>query len=278
MQILDTLYFGNTLRAWIIALSLAIGLPLTLGVVRAVLIRRLRKLASRTRTHFDDTVVDVLGHTKMYFLLFLGVWAAARTVALPHQADTILRYLAVLAIVMQAGSWANVAINAFLHRRMRLTLEQDPAAATTLSALGLLIRIALWSLLLLAALQNLGIEVGPLLTGLGVGGIAVALALQNILGDLFASLSIVLDKPFVLGDFIIVDDLMGTIENGGAQDDTRTQSFGRAAHLLQLGPAQVPHTQLQADVRAPHCLQCGRDLPDSAGQAGTHSGHDQGSH
>ncbi len=78
--------------------------------------------------------------------------------------------------------------------------------------------------MLLLALDNLGVDVTALVAGLGVGGIAVALAVQSILGDLFASLSIVLDKPFVIGDFIIVGDLLGTVENVGIKT-TRVRSL-----------------------------------------------------
>ncbi len=79
--------------------------------------------------------------------------------------------------------------------------------------------------MLLLTLDNLGVNVTALVAGLGIGGIAVALAMQNILGDLFASLSIVIDKPFVIGDFIVVDDYKGTVEHVGLKT-TRVRSLG----------------------------------------------------
>jgi small-conductance mechanosensitive channel len=117
-----------------------------------------------------------------------------------------------------------VAVRALVQRRIQQTVEQDPAAATTVAAIGFLIRIALWFVLILVALSNLGVEIGPLLAGLGVGGVAVALALQNILGDLFASLSIVLDNPFVIGDAIVVGESQGTVEYIGLKT-TRLRSL-----------------------------------------------------
>jgi len=75
--------------------------------------------------------------------------------------------------------------------------------------------VILWAIVLLMTLDNLGVNVTTMIAGLGVGGVAVALAVQSILGDLFASLSIVIDKPFVIGDFVIVDAYMGTIEHVG---------------------------------------------------------------
>jgi small-conductance mechanosensitive channel len=82
----------------------------------------------------------------------------------------------------------------------------------------------LWAVVALLALDNMGFDITALVAGLGVAGIAVGLAVQNILGDLFASLSIVLDKPFVIGDFIVVDNLPGTVERIGIKT-TRVRSL-----------------------------------------------------
>jgi small-conductance mechanosensitive channel len=103
-------------------------------------------------------------------------------------------------------------------------LQTDAAGATTITALGFLGRVILWSLLLLVALDNMGVSITGLVAGVGIGGIAIALAVQSILSDLFASLSIVLDKPFVIGDFIIVDNFLGTVEHIGLKT-TRVRSL-----------------------------------------------------
>jgi small-conductance mechanosensitive channel len=90
--------------------------------------------------------------------------------------------------------------------------------------MGFVGRLVLWAVVLLLVLDNLGVDVTALVAGLGVGGIAVALAVQNILGDLFASLSIVLDKPFTIGDFLIIDDYLGSVEHIGLKT-TRMRSL-----------------------------------------------------
>lgn len=224
MAILDSIFLGNTVRAWLIALVVAALVTAGLRLIRTVLLHRLRAVAERTRTSLDDTVVGVIDNTKSWFLLFLGLWAGSRWLTLPQSLGFPLRVIGVAAFVFQIATWANVAITAVIRQRVRDTVAEDPAEATTMAALGFLIRLAVWSVLLLAALANLGIEIGPLLAGLGVGGVAVALAVQNVLGDLFASLSIVLDKPFVIGDFIVVGDTAGTIENVGLKS-TRVRSL-----------------------------------------------------
>jgi len=107
---------------------------------------------------------------------------------------------------------------------MRSRRARDPSSVATVNAIAFLARLVLWSVALLLVLDNLGFNVTALVAGLGVGGIAIALAVQNILGDLFASLSIVLDKPFAVGDFLIVGEFMGSVEHVGLKT-TRLRSL-----------------------------------------------------
>jgi len=126
--------------------------------------------------------------------------------------------------MLQVGIWGNGLVAYLTGKYAQRHLSQDAGSSTTLGALRFLGRVILWSVLLLLALENLGFDVTALLAGLGVTGIAVALAVQNILGDLLASLSIVLDKPFVVGDYIIIDQLEGTVERIGLKS-TRVRSI-----------------------------------------------------
>jgi small-conductance mechanosensitive channel len=137
---------------------------------------------------------------------------------------TAIRAVTILSLLFQAGTWITTGVTAWLDRYTQQELVTDRGAATTMRAMGFVAQLVIWVVLLMVALDNLGIDITTLIAGLGVGGIAVALATQNILGDLFASLSIVLDKPFVLGDFVIVDNLMGTVEHIGLKT-TRVRSL-----------------------------------------------------
>ena len=101
--------------------------------------------------------------------------------------------------------------------------ESDPTISTALGSVGFLIRFAVGATFVMLALANLDIDIGPLIASLGIGGVALALALQGVLGDLFASLSIIFDKPFAVGDSIQVGDLSGTVEHVGLKS-TRLKS------------------------------------------------------
>ncbi len=136
----------------------------------------------------------------------------------------IRRTAVILLLLFQSAVWGNGLITYLLGKMARTRLGGDPAGTTTVAALSFISKIVLWSIVLLLALENFGFDVTALVAGLGVTGIAVALALQNVLGDLFASLSIVLDRPFVIGDYIVVDALQGTVERIGLKT-TRVRSL-----------------------------------------------------
>jgi len=128
----------------------------------------------------------------------------------------------IIALFTQGVIWTNIIVNYYSQRFVALHAT-DGSNITSFKALGVVARIAVWIILGVAALSGMGVEIKPLLTGLGIGGLAVALAVQNILGDLFAAIAIVTDKPFVIGDQISVDNYRGKVENIGLKT-TRVRS------------------------------------------------------
>ncbi|WP_425617256.1 mechanosensitive ion channel family protein [Anatilimnocola sp. NA78] len=208
-------FYGNTVRQWAIAVIAAIGLFLLLKLIQAILVSRLTKLNERVPTDAGDLFVVATASIRLWFLLLVSLFAGSLLLALPPKTTAILNTLAILTVLFQAALTGNALLTRLIHIYSQRKLATDAGSVTTVTSLGVLARIALWLVVGLLVLQNLGINVTALVAGLGIGGIAVALAAQNVLGDLFASLSIVLDKPFVLGDFIIVGDQMGTVEKIG---------------------------------------------------------------
>jgi small-conductance mechanosensitive channel len=182
------------------------------------------RLAERTDLTWGTAVAEAFHRTRFWFLAVLAFYLASLVLVLPAKTRDVFEAATILALLVQAAIWGNTAINVGLDRYAKRQREKDPAAVTTVSALGFIGKLAFFVVLVLLALDNVGIEVTALIAGLGIGGIAVALATQNILGDLFASLLIVLDKPFVLGDFINVGDFQGNVEKIGLKT-TRLRSL-----------------------------------------------------
>ena len=224
MELLDRILFENTVRQWLVALGVAaivyIGLRLILSMVRG----RLTRLAGVTQNQLDDLVIAVLSRTKGLTLLVLSLYLATNLTTLPARVGSAARLITILVFLLQCGIWINTGLGAMIQRYIVKEGSHDRGAATTVGAMGFVAKGLVWSILLLVALDNVGVDITTLVAGLGVGGVAVALATQNILGDLFASLSIVADKPFVLGDFVIVDDMQGTVEHIGLKT-TRLRSL-----------------------------------------------------
>jgi small-conductance mechanosensitive channel len=224
MEFLDQTILGNTQRAWLLAFVTAALVVIALRLVQLVAGKRLARLAAHTPTQWDDNLVKLLSKTRLPFWLVLGLLVGSLMLELSASMQSIVTTTFVIALLVQGGIWGVVLIKAALASYQEKVGDEKPAEQTTLNLIGFIAQIAVWSLVVLLSLENLGIDITALVAGLGIGGVAVALAVQNILGDLFASLSIVLDKPFVIGDFLIVGDLMGTVEHVGLKT-TRVRSL-----------------------------------------------------
>ncbi|WP_372719489.1 mechanosensitive ion channel family protein [Immundisolibacter sp.] len=221
---LDTVLLGNSVTTWLAALALALVAGLLLPLVQRLLTRRLSRLAERDDARVSRYVGAIAEGTRRGVLLLLALFIGARLLVLPAKIDTVLERLVAVALLLQVAWWAQRAFDVWFSGYLDRKRADDVAAAATVTLLGFMGRVALWSVALLMILDNLGFDITTLVASLGIGGIAVALALQNILGDLFASLSIALDKPFVIGDFIIVDDIPGTVQHIGLKT-TRVRSL-----------------------------------------------------
>jgi small-conductance mechanosensitive channel len=224
-EYLDRTFAGNTVMAWLWAIGTLALIVAGLWVVKVVVLRRLERLAKRTDTRIDDLIVILIRRTRFMLLAWLAITVALRILTISENARSLLGTLAILAFLLQLGIWANGVIEFWLVRYTRDRAPSDATSITTFRAIAFALRVLAWSIVVLLALDNFGVDVTALITGLGIGGVAVALAVQNILGDVLAALAIVLDKPFVIGDFIIVGSELGTVEQIGIKT-TRLRSLG----------------------------------------------------
>ena len=193
-------------------------------LAKRIFVSRFEIFAKKTVTFYDDLFLELISRISRFFLFVLALFLVSFYLKLPLLTKTVITKVFIFSLLLQAGFLLNHAVKYLFQQYKTKKMETSPETVTTLSALSLISRLALWVVILLVALDNLGIDVTTLIAGLGISGIAVALAVQNILGDLLASLSIVLDKPFVIGDFIVVGDDKGTIEHIGMKT-TRIRSL-----------------------------------------------------
>ncbi len=210
---------SNPLHAWIVSGSTLVGLIAAFFVIRYIVLSQLARLAKHTKTNWDDVLVEMLRRVKLWLILPALLHISVQALALPPALAKTVQVLALVGLGLQLLICAQHAIDAGLETLVRRTrsenAEHDATIASSLGVVRVLLMGLIGLLVVLFALDNMGVAVTPMLTGLGIGGIAVALAVQNILGDLFGSITILLDKPFVVGDSIQVGDKSGTVERIG---------------------------------------------------------------
>ena len=215
MDFLKEVIWGNTLETWLTGAGVALATGAVLWAFVPRLIRRARTLARSTNTYLDDALVAAAKGTRGFFFVAAGLFAGARYVDLPRAIDATFTDVLVSAILIQVGMWLSGGYQSLLTHVRDDRYPDDAAVATSFNLIRLLGVGVIWFLIFVFVLQAWGVNVTALITGLGIGGIAIALAVQNILADLFASLSIIFDKPFLVGDYLTIDDCRGTVEEIG---------------------------------------------------------------
>lgn len=218
----------NSNAAFLLAAGTFVAIMVLFWVVRTLLVARLKKVAERTQTRVDNLAVALLQDVRFWTVLLIALAVSARVLVLPAGVGRALNVLAMLALALQVIISSRILVEFAMARVLERTKRADGTPdPTVLSAAGIVRTLAVVVVgvgAVLFALQNLGVQVTPLLGALGIGGIAIALAAQGILGDLFASLMIVFDKPFQVGNFIVVGDKMGVVERIGIKT-TRIKSL-----------------------------------------------------
>jgi small-conductance mechanosensitive channel len=218
----QALLLGIPPTEWLIAGIVGVVIWGGLWVLRDLIASRYQKYSSSKNPTLIRLIAYLIGNTKQILFFAVALDVATESLTLPARIQHVVSNTAVILILIQVGLWAGRAVRFYLEMK-ELERGADRVFAGSLDIISFVARMLIWSLLILVALDNLGVNITALLAGLGVGGVAVALALQNVLGDLFASLSIALDKPFVIGDNLTIDTFIGKVEHIGIKT-TRLRS------------------------------------------------------
>jgi small-conductance mechanosensitive channel len=211
---------GNSPRDWLIAALVFLLALLVLPLVRRFLKGRITR-ETRAQAPALALIADLIEHTSRLLVLVAALYLAEKLLKWPHRVDEIFDVVIVVGIWLQMGRWLIAAIRFGLLNRHQA--RPEPRLAGTIKVVMFVAHLVVWAVVLMLALVNLHVNVTGLVAGLGVGGIALALAVQNVLGDLFAALAIVLDQPFVPGDMLTVGDCTGSVEQIGIKS-TRLRS------------------------------------------------------
>ncbi len=235
----DTAFLGISALRWAVGLAYGAGTVVVLWGIRELLVSRLRNAAD-TDTWVDDLLLALVRRTSRLYMVAMGVAVAglsdSSSGSLPHW----LRVVTISVFCLQLLRWANTGVDFWLAHLGRGTNGQTGPRGS-LTVIAILIRAAIFLIVAVLALDNFGVNVTALVTGLGVTGIAVALAVQNILGDLLAALAIAFDKPFRVGDEITVSDTTGRVETVGLKTTRLRLATGEEVSIAN---ADVMRTRL----------------------------------
>ncbi|MBU0979535.1 MAG: mechanosensitive ion channel family protein [Nanoarchaeota archaeon] len=222
---LYTNYGGNTVVQYMVFLGIVLVAVLAIKIFKIYIIRVLKHVAKRSKNDVDDLAVGIVDALPWYIYAIISIHLVSRMLAIPPIASTIIKLVTIVALgfftVRAAGRVVDYFVDKEVKKRQK---ETGVEARSVVVLLGRIVKAVLWLLAILVMLSNMGVQITPLIAGIGVGGIAIAFALQNILEDLFSSFSIYFDKPFEEGDFIIIGADMGIVKYIGLKT-TRIQTL-----------------------------------------------------
>lgn len=231
-----------------LVMGIAVISYILLRMVMSLLITRIVDWLSRSKGRLGRYGAEVFQHTSRLLIAAMAVQIGLALVELGPEWDTRVSHIWFLVLALQLGLWIDAAIAMWKTETIENKVDRENQLTVTI--VSLLVRTSLWAVVLLSVLANLGVNITALVASLGIGGIAIALALQTLLADLFASASIGVDKPFRTGDFIVFNDVAGTIEYIGLKT-TRIRSLSGEqiicgnTNLLQ----QIIHNYKRMDQR-----------------------------
>jgi len=220
-------YFQNRVIDYIIAIAIFILLVISIKIIKSILLKLLKTWAKKTTTTIDNKFVKAFEQKIKPFLNLIYFSAFYLSIKQLTMDSQIERFFNIFVIILLTffGIRFLLSITIYGLETYWVKKEKDQAKKQALKGIITIIKIIVWSIVLIILLDNLGIKISALVAGLGIGGIAIALAAQSVLGDLFSYFIIFFDRPFEIGDFIIIGDFLGTVEDIGIKT-TRLRSLG----------------------------------------------------
>lgn len=223
-EILQKTLLGNTIQDYLICLSVFTGGMVIIQITKNIILQRLKLLAQKTKSTIDDFIVHSVRVKLIPLLYFAALYVSLQGLQLN---PSFAKGFNVLWIVMLTFFSVRFVLDIIIFSLEKLWIKKvkDESKKSSLGGMLAVVKFVVWSVAIIILFDNLGIKISALVAGLGIGGIAIALAAQAILGDLFSYITIFFDRPFEIGDFIIIGDYLGTIEHIGIKT-TRIRSLG----------------------------------------------------
>lgn len=219
-------FLGNTGSEYVLAIASALVFFILLAIFQMIILARLKVLAKRTQTDIDDTFIRIVSSLRPPFYTFIALYFGLQFLSLDPTVSKILDVILIIWIAYQIIKAIRILVDYISRKGIEEDTAPDEQQEQAVRFIGGLVSWILWGVAILMILSNVGVNITSLIAGLGIGGIAIAFALQNVLADLFSSFAIYFDKPFAIGDFIKVGDSMGVVKHVGIKTTRLTALSG----------------------------------------------------
>jgi small-conductance mechanosensitive channel len=223
-DIMENVFFGNRIADYLISGGIFVTSFIVIKIFRHFLLKRLTKWAEKTATTLDDFLIGIVQKIALPFAYFGVLYLSVNTLVLSPPVKRGID-IAIMAILVMCVARLVIALIGYGFNVYSSKRGKEEALERSLSGILKVVKLIVWGLAITFFLDNLGFKISAVIAGLGIGGVAVALAAQAVLGDLFSYFSILFDRPFEIGDFIIIGEYLGTIEHIGIKT-TRIRSLG----------------------------------------------------
>ncbi|WP_159467011.1 mechanosensitive ion channel family protein [Dyadobacter sp. 3J3] len=217
-------FLGNSITSWALAIATTSILFVVIHFFRVIIVGRAKKWSLNTATSWDNFIVEMIEKSVVPFLFIASFYFAVSNLTLSPKVEKVSEVVFLVACTFFALRIMSAAFRKFVYSFIN-TRDNSEAKGKQASGLILIVNIVIWIFGIIFMIDNLGYDVTSLIAGLGIGGIAIALAAQTILGDLFSYFVIFFDRPFEIGDFVVIDDKSGIIEYIGIKT-TRIRTLG----------------------------------------------------
>jgi len=222
--ILEQVFLGNRVLDYLICAGMFVAGVIAVKILQLVLIKRLEKWAKKTETKLDDFLISLVKRIVLPLAYIAVLYMSIKTLTLPSGLNKGIEFLGMAILTVLTVRLALVLIS-YGFNIYKMKRGGDEALERSLKGILGITKLIIWGIAIVFFLDNLGFKISAVIAGLGIGGVAIALAAQAILGDLFSYFSIIFDRPFEIGDFIIIGDYLGCVEYVGIKT-TRIRSLG----------------------------------------------------
>ena len=226
LELLNTVFWNNTILEYLIALGVFVLSLIVLKIFKIVIISRLKRLAEKTNTNIDDILIKTIDSIKWSFYFLISIFIAIQFITLMRVIDQAISFIIIVILTYYIVKIIQEFIEYGFDNIIKKKEKEEDFDSSILNLSKKIIKVVLWAVAIIILLQNFGYNVSTLVGGLGLGGLAIAFALQNILGDIFASFSIYLDKPFRIGDYIVIGSDSGIVKKIGIKSTRITTLQG----------------------------------------------------